>query len=149
MNYKNFIIQYNKMNKDPLIIYTDGSCVNKKGGWAFIAIENADDLIFETEDSGVCEDTTNNRMELYAVIKALEFALKSKCKSVQIHSDSLLTINCGQKLWKRNLNLDMWSVFDELAKQIKIEWIKVKGHSGDHYNDRVDKLCGQMSGSCK
>jgi ribonuclease HI len=127
--------------------YTDGSCVNTVGGWAFIALEEQDEIIFETEDSGKCENTTHNRMELTAVIKAIEHAIKNRMKNIEIYSDSLLTINCAQKLWKRNLNLDLWGVFDDLAKNVVIKWVKVKGHSGDVYNNRVDRLCGLQSGS--
>lgn len=143
---KKILLPRNKMS-DTLVIYTDGSCVGSNGGWAFIAIEEIEEMCFETEDCGKCDNTTHNRMELYAAIKAIQFALKSKYSKTIIHSDSLLTINCAQKLWKRNCNLDLWEVFDDLAKKVKITWVKVKGHSGDHYNDRVDKLCGAMSGS--
>lgn len=116
------------------LIYTDGSCIQDtgNGGWCF--------LLFEDETKwlvyGNSTKTTNNRMELMAVIKGLEF---SKYKNIKIYTDSLLTINCSENKWKRKTNVDLWFDYDRISKGKNIEFIKVKAHSGDKYNSVVDK----------
>ena len=115
-------------------IYTDGSCRDKIGGYAFIILK--DDL--EISWSEKVHDTTNNRMELLAVIEALR-CLEST-EPCDIYSDSQWVINCAQKKWKRNKNLDLWEKYDTLSKKHSINFIWVKGHSGDIYNEKCDKL---------
>ena len=129
-------------------IYTDGGCEPNPGlgGWAAI-------LIHERrlkELPGSCPDTTNNRMELTAVIRALE-ALKKRCE-VEIHSDSQYVVNgmtswihtWKRKNWQRNgkpvLNADLWQRLDELAGNHRVRWTWVRGHAGDYYNERCDEL---------
>lgn len=125
-----------------LEIYTDGSCIETNGGWAILVI--FDDSI-EITLSGKEKNTTNNRMELKAVMEALKFILENDFKNVvaTIHSDSMLTINCGQKLWKRNKNLDMWNKYDflisSLSSKAKIGFNWVKAHNGMRQNEFVDK----------
>ncbi|MDR1905944.1 MAG: ribonuclease HI [Clostridiales bacterium] len=131
-------------------IYTDGACsVNPgPGGYGAILIYNG----VEKEISGYVGETTNNRMELFAVIAALR-ALKEPC-NLQIFSDSAYVVNAFEKRWidewrqndwagaaKKNiLNLDLWkALFSELKKH-KYVFIKVKGHSDNEYNNRCDKL---------
>jgi ribonuclease HI len=118
------------------ILYTDGSCISNPGGpggWAFVLFDN--DKQFNV--SGRDISTTNNKMELQAVIEGLRFL---KSKSCLIYSDSLYVINCGTNKWKRNKNLELWKEFDEVSKskEIRFEW--VKGHSGNEYNEKVDKM---------
>ena len=116
-------------------IYTDGSCNPNpgRGGWGFIVLGHRG----EFEVYGHVKNTTNNRMELTAVIEALKF---SNSKQVKIYSDSQLTIKCAQGIWKRKVNLDLWEEFDHVAKKRTIVWEWVRGHNGDVYNERVDKL---------
>lgn len=115
-------------------IYTDGSCRDRKGGWAFVVIHDA----FEIHWSDKETDTTNNRMELRAVIEALKTLKDEVCI---IHSDSQWVINCAERRWKRNKNLDLWEKFEEQRKrQKKVEFVWVKGHSNDPYNDLCDML---------
>lgn len=104
------------------------------------------------ELSGGEPATTNNRMEMLGVIRALE-ALKERCK-VKVHSDSAYVINCFRDRWyvrwERNgwknskkepvENRDLWERMIELVGAHDVEWIKVKGHSGDHWNERCDEL---------
>jgi ribonuclease HI len=128
-------------------IYTDGSCIknpNGPGGWACYII---DGYGMEFILSGGEKSTTNNRMELRAVIESLKF-LKDK-DSCKIYSDSMLTINCASGKWKRKANLDMWDEYNIAStnKCITFEW--VKGHSGNKYNEIVDKLALQESQSNK
>ena len=115
-------------------IYTDGSCRNSIGGYAFIIIKSN----YELSWSDKVLNTTNNRMELTAVIEAL------KClqphEPCDVYSDSQWVINCAQKLWKRNKNLDLWEQYDSVSKHHDIQFIWVKGHSGNVYNERCDKM---------
>jgi ribonuclease HI len=76
-------------------------------------------------------------MELLAVIEALKCLNQTTC---DIYSDSQWVINCAQKLWKRNKNLDLWKLYDEISKNFIIKYIWVKGHSGNIYNEQCDKL---------
>jgi ribonuclease HI len=122
-------------------IYTDGSCLKNPGGpggWAICIIEkNNPDYCF----CGNEQSTTNNRMELKAIIEAVS-CLKEKDECI-IYSDSQLCINCASGKWKRKANLDLWLEYDKFSKNknIKFEW--VKGHSGNVYNEIVDKLAYQ------
>jgi len=130
-------------------IYTDGACRGNPGpgGWA-ATLELGEHL---RELSGAEAETTNNRMELTAVICALE-ALKRK-SALRIHTDSEY-VRRGITEWIKNWkahgwktadkkpvkNRDLWERLDELANQHDIEWRWVKGHSGVPGNERVDAL---------
>jgi len=138
-------------------IYTDGACSGNpgKGGWGVILIYKG----IEKELSGFEEQTTNNRMELRAVIEGLK-ALKEPC-SVKLYSDSAYVINAFQQGWvddwKRNgwsrgqkkeelKNSDLWQELDSLVRKHRVQWIKVKGHADNEYNNRCDKLAtGEIS----
>ena len=117
-------------------IYTDGSCLNNPGpgGWAILGIERKK----ITKISGGEANTTNNRMELIAVIEALRY-YKEYNKYI-IHTDSKLTINCAEGKWKRKKNLDLWEEYDSVSKYKMIVYKWVKGHSGNKNNEIVDKL---------
>jgi len=133
-----------------VIIYTDGACSGNPGpgGWAAI-------LTFgkhERELSGGEAQTTNNRMELTAAVKALE-ALNEPC-TVTLHSDSQYLVNAMTKgwaiSWKKNnwiksdkkpaLNSDLWERLLELCRIHKVEFVWVRGHDGHEYNERCDRL---------
>ena len=93
-------------------IFTDGSCLQNPdgpGGWAFCCI--IDDLLFC--DAGSHPKTTNNRMELQAVLEAINFM--STEKRYRIYTDSQLTINCATGKWSRKANLDLWTIFDQIS----------------------------------
>lgn len=132
-----------------VIIYTDGACSGNPGpgGWAAILTCNG----VEKELSGSEAQTTNNRMELTAVISGLE-ALKRPCRVI-IVSDSSYVCNAVNKNWLKNwkakgwkrsggelLNVDLWQKLDSLlaVHEISFEWIK--GHDGHPYNERCDTL---------
>ena len=119
-----------------ITIYTDGSCLKPNGpsGWACVILKNN----YEYHLSDGVEQSTNNRMELMAVIEALRFLEEDD--ECLIYSDSKLVINCAQNIWKRNKNIDLWRIYDEIAKTKTIHYEWVKGHSGNHYNEIVDKL---------
>ena len=115
-------------------IYTDGSCLKNPGGasgWSF-CIVNEDRAWLV---SGGVASSTNNRMELLAVVEALS-TVTNGC--YDIYTDSLLTMNCAQGIWKRKSNLDLWCQYDEVSKDKILKWNWVKGHSGDEYNEIVD-----------
>ena len=132
-----------------LKIWTDGSCLGNPGpgGWGFIATNGKD----VAERCGGEHETTNNKMELTAVIKALTAARKHN--EVEIHTDSQYVKNGLQtwiKNWKKNnwktadkkpvKNKELWQQLDELASKIQIHWVWVKGHAGEAFNERVDEL---------
>lgn len=133
-----------------VVVYTDGACSHNPGpgGWAAVLIYNE----YQKEISGGEKETTNNRMELTAVIKALE-ALKEPCR-VKVHSDSAYIVNCFLQKWyvkwERNgwmtsgkkpvENKDLWQRLLQLMKKHEVEFIKVKGHSDVELNNRCDEL---------
>lgn len=137
-------------SKPEVIIYTDGACSGNPGpgGWGAILIWNGT----EKELSGGAPHTTNNRMEMQAVIEALK-ALNKPCVA-KIHSDSALIINAFTQGWidswiKRGWrkadkkpveNKELWQDMLEAMKPHEVKWIKVKGHSGIELNERVDQL---------
>ena len=130
-------------------IYTDGACRGNPGpgGWGALLRYNEQ----EKELSGAVPQTTNNRMELTAAIKALEI-LNESCR-VCLTTDSNYVKNGIMQWinnWKRRgwrtasrrsvKNQDLWQRLDELAARHEIEWRWVKGHSGHAENERVDGL---------
>lgn len=131
-------------------IYTDGACSGNPGpgGWGAVLVYNNK----EKELSGSEEETTNNRMELTAVIEALS-ALKEPCK-VHLTTDSKYICDAINKEWvyswqsknwkksdnKPALNVDLWQKLLELLKVHEVNFIWVKGHNGHKYNERCDKL---------
>ena len=137
-------------------IYTDGACVGNPGpgGWAAIIIQESNKI----EIFGGEKLTTNNRMELTAAIKALEYCLEKETKQlslkeVKIYTDSnylkdgiTVWINNWEKNnWKtadkKNVkNVDLWKKLKELTKISQIEWYWVIGHSQNPMNELADKL---------
>jgi len=130
-------------------IYTDGACKGNPGvgGWGVLLMHNGR----TRELHGGEALTTNNRMELTAVIRALE-ALKRSTR-VRLHTDSQyvqLGISKWIRDWKKRgwrtanrkpvKNLDLWHRLDELAVGHEIEWIWVRGHEGNVGNERADEL---------
>ena len=133
-----------------VILYTDGACSENPGvgGWAFV-------LQYKNTQKKVAGGellTTNNRMELKAVIEGLK-ALKEPC-DVEVYSDSAYVVNAFQNDWivswqlnnwknsqkKEVLNRDLWEELDRLSQIHKITWVKVKGHADNEYNNRCDEL---------
>lgn len=133
-----------------LTIYTDGACSGNPGpgGWGAVLLYKD----FKKELSGGESLTTNNRMELLAAIVALE-ALKEPC-GVKLYSDSAYLCNAFNQgwiyAWQKNgwqtvgkkpvENRDLWERLLALIKQHKVEFIKVKGHADNAYNNRCDQL---------
>ncbi len=131
-------------------IYTDGACSGNpgKGGWGAVLFYRDE----KREISGYEENTTNNKMELTAAIKALE-RLKEPCE-VELYSDSAYLVNAFLEGWltkwqmngfkssnkKPVQNVDLWQKLIDLNNIHKITWIKVKGHADNVYNNRCDAL---------
>ena len=131
-------------------LYTDGACSGNPGagGWGAVLIYNG----IEKEISGGFPDTTNNRMEIYAVIAGLK-CLKTDCE-VNVYSDSAYTVNAINAGWldgwmkngwkkadgKPVLNVDLWQELYALSCRHKLTFIKVKGHADNVYNNRCDAL---------
>lgn len=131
-------------------LYTDGACSFNPGpgGFGFV-------LIYKNvvkQFSGFKESTTNNQMELTAVVEGLK-KLKEKCR-VTIHTDSAYVLNGFVQGWVENwqnnnwknankkevLNKELWQQLLAQVKMHEVEWVKVKGHSNDHYNNLCDEL---------
>ncbi len=131
-------------------LYTDGACSGNPGvgGWGAV-------LIFKNKEkriSGAQPSTTNNRMEMTAVIEGLK-CLKEPC-AVTVYSDSAYTVNAfvqgWVESWQQNgfkkadnkpvLNADLWAELLSLTKTHKVSFKKVKGHADNKYNNVCDKL---------
>ena len=131
-------------------IYTDGACSGNPGAGGYGAI-----IVYrgvEKEISGGCADTTNNRMELSAVIEALS-ALREPCE-VTVTSDSKYVVDGMEKGWARSwrargwrksdgkaaLNADLWQRLLALCETHRVSFVWIKGHAGHPYNERCDRL---------
>lgn len=137
-------------NLKKVTIYTDGACSGNPGpgGYGAVLIYNGN----EKEISGGEKSTTNNKMEMMGVIKALEM-LKEKC-DVEVYSDSAYVVNSINNKWvyswKKNnwiksdkskaKNIDLWERLLELIDYHNVKFIKVKGHADNEYNNRCDNL---------
>lgn len=131
-------------------LYSDGACSGNPGigGWGAVLIYNG----VEKRISGADGCTTNNRMEMTAVIEGLN-CLKEPCE-VDVYSDSAYTVNAFLQGWvfgwakngfkkadkKPVLNEDLWRILLELSNIHKLNFIKVKGHADNEYNNICDKL---------
>ena len=138
-----------------VILYTDGACSGNPGpgGWGAVLTYKGT----EKELCGFAPDTTNNRMELTAVIKGL-IALKERC-FVDVYTDSAYVLNAFEKgwlmLWESNgwktaakkpvENQDLWKTLLNLTRDHVVKFYKVKGHADDARNNRCDALAtGQI-----
>ena len=141
-----------------LIIYTDGSAhyQTRFGGYGVVIIEKHQEI----ELSGGFSNVTNNMMELFAVVAALQYLLMSgydpKQYKITIYSDSQYVVkgyNEWLPMWRRNhwktqtkewvKNSKLWKMVAALAQGMDIKFKWVRGHNGDEYNERADKLAGE------
>lgn len=144
--------------RDKIIIYTDGGCRGNPGigGWG-VWLQYKDK---QKRHFGCEKHTTNNRMELQAVIEALKLLSSNKVPIV-LFSDSkyvLQGINSWMPNWKKKnwqtaakkpvKNIDLWQALDTLIQPYTIEWRWVKGHSGNKGNDIADALANQAMDEC-
>ena len=140
-------------------IYTDGACSGNPGigGWCAILIYNG----IEKTISGFNKQTTNNRMEVFAIIQGLA-ALKERCK-VTIYSDSAYAVNAIEngwlESWKRNgwrtgdnkevKNIDLWNDLSLRMSEHNVRFVKVKGHADNEYNNLCDKTARAEIDKCR
>ncbi len=131
-------------------IYTDGACSGNPGpgGWGAVLMYGQ----AKKEISGAKKETTNNEMEITAVLEALKI-LKEPCE-VDVYSDSAYVVNTFEKGWIDNWvksgwktsskdpvkNVELWKELLELMKKHDVTFHKVKGHSDNEYNNRCDEL---------
>lgn len=133
-----------------ITIYTDGACSGNPGPGGWGAVLMYKDHVKEI--SGAHQQTTNNRMEITAVIQALKH-LKEPC-DVRLYSDSAYVVNCMQQGWYKNWrkngwknskkqpveNQDLWQELLAVLDQHRVEFLKVKGHADNEWNNRADEL---------
>ncbi len=136
-----------------VILYTDGACSYNPGpgGWAYILMCESKTV----KESGFCEITTNNKMELQAVIEGLK-RIKYKC-NVTIYTDSAYVHNAFSLNWIENwvkndwknstkkpvANVKEWQELLSLVNKHNVSWVKVKGHADNVYNNECDKMATQ------
>ncbi|MBU1264529.1 MAG: ribonuclease HI [Gammaproteobacteria bacterium] len=140
------------MNADTIYIYSDGACKGNPGagGWGALLVADG----HRKEICGGEANTTNNRMEMTAVIRALE-SLK-RPSTVEVHTDSQYVqkgVSEWMASWKRRnwrtaagqpvKNQDLWLQLDALSQLHRIEWKWVRGHNGHPENERADELANQ------
>ena len=119
-------------------IYTDGaySSSRDQGGWAFVVVKD-DELLYKEYDGLL--NTTNQRMEIIAMIKTLEFIKNYSIPlPITIYSDSLYVINTITKNWNKKANIELWDILIPLINK-DINYVHVKGHNGNKFNEECDK----------
>ena len=133
------------MQNNSFVIHTDGACKGNpgQGGWGAVIEQDGNQTII----SGGEPHTTNNRMEMTAVIKGLE-AIDPHAP-VLISSDSTYVINTMPKGWKRKANHDLWEQLDRLVKGRDVSWRWVRGHSGERGNELADSAATKEAGTAK
>jgi ribonuclease HI len=135
---------------DRIVVYTDGACSGNPGpgGWAWAIAPDG-----QRSGSGGETSTTNQRMELMAVLEAVR-SLADEVVEIHVVSDSTYVVNCFRDgwwvRWRRNgwrnsqrqpvANVDLWEPLVDLVERHPVTFEWVKGHSGDPMNDRVDAL---------
>lgn len=129
-------------------IYTDGAYSSSldQGGIGIAFLKN-DELVYTHQKS--FKHTTNNKMELIAVITALN-AISKPIDSVIIYTDSMYVCGCANLNWQRKKNQELWKLFDKVYSKVStftnsINIVHVKGHNGDKYNEICDKLAVEAS----
>lgn len=138
--------------QERVTVFTDGACLGNPGpgGWAALLVTERDGERFEKMLGGGEKETTNNRMEMLAVVEGLN-ALKRHC-DVEVVTDSQYVRqgittwihNWKKKSWRTSAgkpvkNRELWEALDEASARHSIEWTWVKGHSGHPENERVDE----------
>ena len=119
-------------------IYTDGaySSSRNQGGWAFVVVQ--DNKIIHKDYEGLF-NTTNNRMEIMGMLKALEWIKQNSVPlPIKIYTDSMYVIGTLTLNWKMKKNIDLWEILIPLVNK-DIEYLHVKGHDGNKFNEECDK----------
>lgn len=119
-------------------IYTDGaySSSRNQGGWAFVVVQ--DNKVIHKDYEGLL-NTTNNRMEIMGMFKALEWVKQNSIPlPIKIYTDSMYVIGTLTLNWKMKKNIDLWEILIPLVNK-DIEYLHVKGHDGNKFNEECDK----------
>jgi ribonuclease HI len=139
-------------------IFTDGSSRGNPGpgGWGMVLIDQANNRI--VEQGGAEAHTTNNRMEMYAIIQGLSWAVMHKATEVTCYTDSSYTIQGATAWmhgWKKNnwktktgapvLNQDLWQEIGALVESVRVQFVHVRGHQGVAGNERVDTIANTFA----
>lgn len=129
-------------------IYTDGAYSSKydSGGIGIVFLKN-DELVYKYQKN--YRNTTNNKMELMAVIVALN-SISKPINNLTIYTDSMYVYGCANLNWQRKKNVELWKLFDKVYNKAltfvkSINMIHVKGHNGDKYNEVCDSLAVEAS----
>jgi ribonuclease HI len=132
---------------DGIELWTDGACAGNPGpgGWAFCVVQGG--RLIE-EKGGYHPETTNNRMEMQALIEGLNRLHPGA--TVTVKTDSQLIVNTITQGWKRKANRDLWSEIDAaLDRHHRVTFEHVKGHNGEEWNERVDRLAVGQYQACR
>lgn len=136
------------MRSNSYTVFTDGaySSARDQGGVGIVILKDGLEVL---RYSNMYKKTTNNQMELGAIIIALRM-VKGEIDSLVIYTDSQYCIGCAVQGWKRKKNKAMWEEFDKQYNRVKelcpdIRFVHVKGHAGNKYNEVVDKLAVSAS----
>jgi len=134
-----------KMSKN-YAIYCDGAYHPniKKGGWSYVTLLEGDII---DQKSGFMFVTTSNRMEIFPAIQAIKNLEYEKGDTIMVFSDSQYLVKTMSKGWKRKKNNDLWEFLDEVCCGKDIQWVWVKGHSGNKYNEICDSEANRQAES--
>tara|TARA_B100000287_G_scaffold58574_1_gene51458 strand:+ start:423 stop:881 length:459 start_codon:yes stop_codon:yes gene_type:complete len=142
-------------------VYTDGSCLGNPGpgGWAYLIVGTLSTVVHKIENSGGMRITTNNVMEMTAVIKAMEKCIELEIGDITMYTDSNY-VRMGLIEWSKNWQRNGWKTSSGYAVKNKNEWIRllelikmfdtvdikwVKAHNGNENNERVDTLAREYA----
>lgn len=137
-----------------MVYYTDGAASNnatRNGGWGWCCVNDEEIIRY---DSGNSKDTTNNIMEMTAIIKAMEDAIAKKFTNVVFYTDSAYISNCFLQKWYENwrknnwitskktpvLNKELWETILNYVETYNFSILKIKGHSDNKFNNYADEL---------
>jgi ribonuclease HI len=131
------------VSKKKIKIFTDGSCLGNPGpgGWAAILFEGEAEKPHAVLRGGE-PGTTNNRMEMIAVIESLRFIHENHLQQCEVvlFSDSTLVVKTLTLGWKRKKNKDLWEELDELNEELSVDYVWVEGHAANRWNNECDRI---------
>ena len=133
-------IQPNALEKNNFILNFDGCSKGNPGLSGAGAVIYNNNIEVWAGYSFVDTSATNNQAEYTGLIIGLKYAVEYKIQDILVQGDSQLVINCATGKWNRKANLDLWKEFDQQSKNKRINFNWVKGHSGNKYNEMVDKI---------
>lgn len=147
------MVQARKDDGNTIYVYTDGSSLGNPGAGGYGALIR--DLSGNEFELAGCEPhTTNNRMEMMAVVAAFRFLNEHKIKdrNIVVQTDSMLIVKTFTSGWKKKANRDIWKLIDDevfflVTRHNTINWEWIKGHAGHRENEKCDELARTAAGS--